>query len=233
MHILNTRNFIYSLLSVRLMDHNEIVKQAKEIQNELRHEKEELIKAKKGPLKIIIGLLIMFIVVLMVLPYYSVRLDPEPKNIPSPSEVIPDDLVVPGASTDRSRTAFNIAKKSNPTIKQIADKVATISCEGNKICYAKALYYFVRDNLEYIGDPPDEYIKPPEETLITFSGDCDDASVLLAALLESIHIQTEYKFIPNHVYIEAYIPEIQRSYQKDGWVSLDPTCSNCDFGNLP
>lgn len=215
------------------MKHSEILNEAREIQEALRLEKHDLEKARKGPFRIIIALVIALLLLLMVLPYYSVKLDPEPKNIPKPDEVIPDDLAVPDASFDRSPSAFSRAKKSNPQIKLVADKVATRSCDGNRICYAKALFYFVRDNLNYINDPPDEYIKPPEETLTTMSGDCDDASVLLAAMLESIGIPTAYEHVPNHVYIQAYIPEIKRSYQEDGWVNLDPTCSNCEFGELP
>lgn len=214
------------------MNRSEILREARDLHSELRHEKEDLQKTRKGPLRIILALVLSLLLLLMVLPHYAVKLDPEPRGIPTPKEVVPEDLIVPDSAFDRSSGAFNRAKKSNSQIKMIADKVATSSCEGNKICYSKALYYFVRDNLKYINDPPDEYVKPPEETLITMSGDCDDASVLLASLLESIGVPTEFVFVPGHVYIQAYIPEIQRSYKKDGWVNLDPTCSNCKFGEL-
>jgi transglutaminase-like putative cysteine protease len=56
--------------------------------------------------------------------------------------------------------------------------------------------------------------------------------VLLASLLEAIGIPTRLAFVPRHVYVEAYIPDAPRRYQQDGWVSLDATCKECDFGEV-
>jgi hypothetical protein len=42
--------------------------------------------------------------------------------------------------------------------------------------------------------------------------------------------------VPNHVYVEAYIPEAissYKAYSKQNWVALDATCKNCDFGSVP
>ena len=51
----------------------------------------------------------------------------------------------------------------------------------------KALHAFVRDHIRYTNDPKNvELVQTPRATLEMGTGDCDDKSSLLAALLESI-----------------------------------------------
>ncbi len=53
--------------------------------------------------------------------------------------------------------------------------------------WSKKLHRFVRDNIRYIKDIRDvETVAYPDITLQQGQGDCDDKSVLLASLLESI-----------------------------------------------
>ena len=64
-------------------------------------------------------------------------------------------------------------------------------------------------------------------------GDCDDNSVLLANLLQSIGINTRFTFVPRHVYVEAYLPDAIWRHKKEGdWVVLDSTCEYCEFGDI-
>ena len=83
----------------------------------------------------------------MVVPYYAVRLDPEPKNIPSIAEIVPDDFIPGNVTWVRSKYLLFVRPKS---VKPFADRIVSQSCEGNKICNAKALFYFVRDNFDYV-----------------------------------------------------------------------------------
>ena len=65
-------------------------------------------------------------------------------------------------------------------------------------------------------------------------GDCDDASVLLANLLQAVGIRTRFVLIPGHVFVQAWIPEAPRTYKADkDWVNLDATCDYCGFGEIP
>lgn len=57
----------------------------------------------------------------------------------------------------------------------------------------RALQQFVRDQIRYVRDIRGiETVSTPDQTLITRQGDCDDKSVLLATLLESIGHPTRF-----------------------------------------
>lgn len=76
----------------------------------------------------------------------------------------------------------------------------------------KVLHRFVRDQIRYVRDVHGvETVQTPDVTLSLRAGDCDDKSVLLAALLESIGHPTRFVaigFKPDdfvHVYVESRI----------------------------
>jgi transglutaminase-like putative cysteine protease len=76
----------------------------------------------------------------------------------------------------------------------------------------KVLHAFVRDQIRYVKDIRGvETVQTPEVTLSLRAGDCDDKSVLLAALLESIGHPTAFVaigFKPDdfvHVFVESRI----------------------------
>ena len=212
-------------------------KEHKEEHDEETHDEEEEPKWK-GPVKIILALFLLFIVVLWVVPYYSVKLNPEPSDIPSLELVNSQFLVGVGigneTGTNDLRQAAARIKTNDPLIRQVATKIATQSCPESSICHAKALYYFVRDNIKYVSDPyAKEYIASPVETLKTGGGDCDDGALLLAALIESIGIKTRIVIVPGHAFIKASIPEAPPKYKIDDWVHMDWTCKKCGFGEIP
>jgi len=122
-----------------------------------------------------------------------------------------------------------------PEIKIIADNIVSTGCtSGDSVCHAKALFYFVRDEFDYVLDPTAyEYVKTAHESFLSKSGDCDDASVLLGTMLKSVGIPSRFVFVPGHVYIEVQLPEAPNRHKQDnGWIVLDGTCSNCGFGEL-
>ncbi|MFH1850052.1 MAG: transglutaminase-like domain-containing protein [archaeon] len=188
-----------------------------------------------SPLRYFIAPILIILLIATIIPYYAIRLDPEPTGIPAPAAVLPSEIkILQGGQAIFTPEEFSeLIRPSDPVIKQTADKVSTASCEGNRICQAKALYYFVRDNFDYVSDPPNEYVKSAGETLASGGGDCDDFAVLLANLEQAIGIRTRFVFKPGHVYIQIYLPEALKKYRKGDWVNLDPTCRSCSFGELP
>lgn len=86
-----------------------------------------------------------------------------------------------------------------------------------------AIFAFVRDGVRYTMDTNGvERLQTPDYTLRVRQGDCDDQSILLAALLESVGIPARFTaigFSPDyfeHVYVEA-------SPDFSNWIALDPT----------
>lgn len=214
------------------MKQEDLLREAEEIDKELKQGKIKIRDTKTPLIYIIIPFLIL-LMILMIIPYYSIKLNPEPKNIPG-AEIIPENIEIINLGNISYRNYDNYLTPNDPIIKQLADKIVTSSCKANKICYAKALYYYVRDNFNYVSDPlAYEYVKTPRESLTTFSGDCDDGAVLISNLERAIGINTKFVFIPKHVYIQIFLPEAPRKYSKDGWIPLDVTCKYCGFGELP
>jgi len=211
------------------MNEEDIRKEAEEISRELYHAKKEV--KKSGPIWWILGFVLALLIITMAVPYYGVRLDPEPKNIPDFDSVVPQDIVLKENSSQEFKTLVN---PLDSVIKQTANKVVTESCPSNKICYAKALYYFVRDNVQYVNDPVNsEYLEEPRELLVTKAGDCESGTILLASLIESVGIDAQIVLIPGHAFLRIKLDKARNKYkQPDGWIYLDWTCNSCEFGEV-
>jgi hypothetical protein len=205
----------------------------------MEHEEEPIIEEHeefkdpwyKGPIKIIGGLFLILIIITMVIPFYGVKQNPEPNYVPSLEELSIPELQIPIVDSSDIRTYIQTTSE----IKQLADTIVTLSCkETHKVCNAKAIFYFVQQNFNYLNDPlAFEYYKTPQESLKSNSGDCDDGSILLSSLLQSIGLRTRFVFVPGHVFVQVKIPEAITSYKDDNdWINLDSTCQGCKFGEI-
>jgi len=186
----------------------------------------------------IVALLMLSMFVLWYIPADSIKLDPEPKNIPSLESLYFNVEMTNETHLDvQNPYEYRLLlTPSDPAIKSIADRIVVESCSGDeRVCYAKALFYFVRDEFDYVNDPlAFEYVKSAKESLVAKGGDCDDASVLLASLLRAVGFNTRFVFIPGHVYVQVSIPEsVQKYKQEQDWINVDATCKNCAFGEVP
>ena len=198
--------------------------------------KEEVEEEKRSPLVYILALFLILMLILWIVPYYSVKLDPEPKNIPTKESILPANITAGERNTTLiTRNEFlSLLNPNDQLIKQTASKVASQSCSSEKICQAKAIFYFVRDNFDYVSDPRTEYVESAREVLATGGSDCDGMAVLLANLEMAIGIETRFVFIPDHVYVQIKLDEAMKKYKTDdGWINLDATCSYCEFGEIP
>lgn len=99
----------------------------------------------------------------------------------------------------------------------------TIQMCGEKdyLCEARALQSYVRDTIRYTRDMRTaETIQFPDKTLTYQSGDCDDKSILLAALAETVGFHTRFCAIGvqgqdfSHVSAQLLIPG-------KGWVNAE------------
>lgn len=208
------------------------------MQEEYHHgqEPEEPEPWYKGPIKYILGIFLLLLLLLMSVPFYGIKTNPEPKDIPTIEEIFPNgiDGNVGNKSVVNQRSDYYQLLDVSPEIKMAADRIATESCPSNRVCYAKAIFYFTRDNFQYVNDPAAfEYVKTARQSLMSKGGDCDDASVLMATMLKAVGIRSRFVFIQGHVYVQAMLPDALKKYKTEGdWVSLDGTCGYCEFGEI-
>ncbi len=190
----------------------------------------------KGPVKWILGLFLVLLIILWLIPVSGIKLDPSPSYISNIDEIVSFPVGNDTGNIDEKQENYlELIDPTNPLIKQTANKIITLSkCKSSKICNAKAVFYFVRNNINYVNDPvQSEYLNDAIGTLSSGSGDCDDFSILLSNLLQAIGIPTRYVFVPGHVYVQAYLPDALNRYKsEEDWINLDATCSNCEFGEI-
>ena len=112
--------------------------------------------------------------------------------------------------------------KISPAIRQAAVSTIFLTPEKDSVSEIEAIFNFVRDNIRYLRDINGvETIATPDKTLLCRIGDCDDQTVLLASLLESVGYPTRFIVagynhpgMLEHVYLQVLIDE---------WVDADPT----------
>jgi len=176
--------------------------------------------------------LILLIVVWIFAPYI-VKVDPEPHYIPTINEVVISNLTIESINhaIDSRQDFLRFINPNDPEIKDVAVRIASMSCNSEKVCQAKAIYYFVRDNFNYVSDPNLEYVESPKEVLVTGGSDCDGLAVLLATLELAIGVDARLVFVPEHVYVELKLDKGPGKYRE--WFPVDATCNSCKFGEAP
>ena len=144
--------------------------------------------------------------------------------------LIPDG--VPGiAATLKAMGGMVRQYKKSLAVRGNALRLTSQCNQKDWSCEVKSLHAFVRDYIRYVGDVTDvETVQSPDKTLEFGAGDCDDKSVLLAALLESIGHPTRFVAIGfepglySHVYVETKIGA--------SWIPLETT-ENVEVGWQP
>ena len=133
---------------------------------------------------------------------------------------IPDGLAGTEATLRVMREMVNRCRV-NPQIRQAATTVAFLQPEKDYAAEAEAIFNEVRDGIRYMRDVNGvETLQEPQITLASKLGDCDDQTVLLAAMLESIGIPTRFVVAGysgphfEHVYLQAWLGQ---------WVDMDAT----------
>lgn len=128
-------------------------------------------------------------------------------------------------------------------IRTTAQRLVQNCGEKDYWCEASTLQTFVRDSIRYLRDMRTaETIQTPEKTLAERSGDCDDKSLLLAVLAETIgfsarfcaigvqgqpysHVSAQL-LIPSRGWVNAETIPINDNGEKAvlGWFPPDATC---------
>ncbi|MBU0727117.1 transglutaminase-like domain-containing protein [Patescibacteria group bacterium] len=186
---------------------------------------------KRNPFYSFLALFLAIALFLLSLQGYFYLMHPEPVNIPTLYEIqdfLPD--VSQPFTSHRSDEVKIAIEESRDYIKQVANYIAAQSCKkADRVCQSRALFYFVRDNIQYVPDASfHDQLENPITVLKTGGADCEDMAVLLLALEKAIGNGTQLVFVPGHAYAQISIPK----YKSEKWLNLEATCKNCMFNEL-
>jgi Transglutaminase-like superfamily len=113
--------------------------------------------------------------------------------------------------------------KCEPSIVHAARSMVWLLPPMDEYAEARTIYEFVRDRVRYVKDVHGvETLARASHTLKSLTGDCDDQSVLLGSLLESIGhpvrlVVSGYSApgVFEHVHLQVYV--------SSQWIDADPT----------
>src|SRR5579885_1383644 len=116
---------------------------------------------------------------------------------PSITDTLPADDVNAVKATLKQMVAIARKYKSDATTinaaRMILAQAGITDFRAQKSAGIRALQHWVRDNVVYVPDPRGvELLQTPPRTLQLMTGDCDDKSILLATLLETVGCATRY-----------------------------------------
>lgn len=156
----------------------------------------------------------------------TLQTEPAPRpdlahGLKSGLSMIPDGKPGTLATLKLMRSLTRQYKTSLP-IRSLAVELTRGNAQKDWQGEVKSIQEFVRDRIRYVKDVVDvETLQTPDKTLLIGAGDCDDKSVLVAALLESIGHPTRFVAITfddldySHVYPETLIGK--------SWISVETT----------
>jgi hypothetical protein len=90
----------------------------------------------------------------------------------------------------------------DPAIRQRAIELTRPCPEGDALCEISMLHRYVSQEVHYTSDPrgDGDYIQPPQQTMQSMGGDCEDQSILLSSLLEGAGKRTLIAITPRHAF---------------------------------
>lgn len=97
----------------------------------------------------------------------------------------------------------------------------------------ETLQGWVRDFIRYVPDPREvELVQTPPETLKLRTGDCDDKSVLLATLLETVGLATRFVAIATRgePFFSHVMPQVRLGTK---WINLETILPGVGVGWYP
>lgn len=184
------------------------------------------VKPDRKPLYLIFGLIVLLIFVLSAIPYYSVNVNPPPDFSKVESFQLTD------AEKTRLENLTGGARGISQAIqlvnvndyRTITNRLVTEACSTtSNLCFAKAIYHLVQSQTTYVSDPKIQYVQSPAETLLSGAGDCEDKSLLVAAMLESIGIDADIGVTDDHAFVRAQLPQAPFWLRHGEYVWLDPS----------
>jgi hypothetical protein len=92
--------------------------------------------------------------------------------------------------------------KNDPSLATMVNNI-TADCGTNVYCRVQKVFEYVRTEVPYVGEPNGvENVLAPYETLRR-GGDCEDLSILLASMLNTMRLKPYLVAVPGHMYVMA------------------------------
>ncbi len=87
----------------------------------------------------------------------------------------------------------------------------------------RAILDYVSNQIHYVSDPDDgmEFVKDPLTTLEAGGGDCEDQTLLLCSMLESVGVKTYIAFTDDHVFALARFHKKNRGLDAKPFLFID------------
>lgn len=116
-------------------------------------------------------------------------------------EGVRESLPVPGIVDSRSRY-LDAVNPREPQLRELAVELTRKCKAQDRGCEMNALLRHVARDVKYVSDPRGgaDFIQSPEQTLALKAGDCEDQTILLSSMLESVGVRTLLAFTDDHVY---------------------------------
>lgn len=148
-------------------------------------------------------------------------IDQVKKQIPYSLQGIPEGRAGVRKTLDVMANLVNQSKKT-PYIREFARNYVQDLSQKDIYGEVKRLFHFVRDKVRYIKDIRGiETLHTPEKILEQMAGDCDDKSVLIAALLESIGY--ECRFVAIGFKLNSFTHVFTQAKLRGKWITLETT----------
>lgn len=126
-------------------------------------------------------------------------------------------------ATLKAMSHITKAFKTSPMVRELALSLTANLPPKNWAAEAQAIHAFVRDKIRYIKDVRGvETLQTPAQTLRIKQGDCDDKSVLVASLLESIGHPTRFVAV-GFTGDKRYTHVFPQTKIAGKWVTLETT----------
>lgn len=105
-----------------------------------------------------------------------------------------------GKQIGDNRESFVFSEQGKPVVRDLARKLEAIArLETDKVEVALSYVQSLPYSYDSTSKGKDEYVRYPVETLVDGCGDCEDKSVLLAAILHEMNIDFVLLMAPDHM----------------------------------
>lgn len=151
-----------------------------------------------------------------------------------------DDRKAASFVTPRDPTVLIFSKNTAGLVRDLGENPLNLNFRiAMGLFEALKLYgmnYVIDPQSSYVEASRDEffldYLQFPSQSLIYRAGDCDDLSILMSALLESVGIETAFITVPGHIFM-AFSLELTEEEAKEEFTNTDDFIFHNDTAWVP